>query len=88
MIITNADPYKEIGYYILSEAGWKDDAFIVKIKTKFGVHNELFYDDGPDWNTHDWVWQHDWYEGGEVELLGFAPVNEIVLTKEQEEAGR
>lgn len=27
----------------------------------------------------DYEWEYDWYEGGEVELLGFCPVSEVII---------
>ena len=48
---------------------------IVKIKTTvLGVSNELLLVDG---EKMDYYWQTDWYEGGEVELLGFIDVDDV-----------
>ena len=48
---------------------------IVKIKTTvLGVSNELLLVDG---EKMDYYWQNDWYEGGEVELLGFINVDDV-----------
>ena len=26
-----------------------------------------------------WAWEWDWFEGGEIELLGFCPVDEVII---------
>ena len=46
---------------------------IVRIKTTvLGESNELLLID-----NHEYYWQNDWYEGGQVELLGFIDVDDV-----------
>jgi len=46
---------------------------VVRIKTTIlGESNELLLLD-----DLDYYWENDWYEGGEVELLGFIDVDDI-----------
>lgn len=59
---------KENGYEYISDR-------IVRIRTTtLGESNELLIFDGED---EDYYWQNDWYEGGEVELLGFIDVDNV-----------
>lgn len=52
---------------------------IVRIRTTtLGESNELLIFDGED---ADYYWQSDWYEGGEVELLGFIDVDDVEVPK-------
>ena len=52
---------------------------IVRIRTTIlGESNELLIFDGED---ADYYWQSDWYEGGEVELLGFIDVDDVEVPK-------
>ena len=47
---------------------------IVRVKTTvLGESNELLLID----ENMDYYWENDWYEGGEVELLGFVNVDEV-----------
>jgi hypothetical protein len=46
---------------------------IVRIKTTvLGESNELLLVD-----DFDYVWENDWYEGGEVELLGWIDIDDV-----------
>ena len=46
---------------------------IVRIKTTIlGESNELLLID-----NNEYYWGNDWYEGGQVELLGFIDVDEV-----------
>lgn len=57
---------KENGYECMFER-------IVRIKTTtLGESNELLLVD-----NGDYVWETDWYEGGEVELIGFIDVDDV-----------
>ena len=48
---------------------------IVKIKTTvLGESNELLLVD-----DFDYVWENDWYEGGEVELLGWIDIDDVAV---------
>ena len=29
-----------------------------------------------------WEWDYDWFEGGEIELLGFCPVDKVIIPDE------
>ena len=49
--------------------------YIVRIYTTvLGVSNELLL-----WNceTNDYYWDNDWFEGGEVKLLGFIEMQDV-----------
>ena len=42
--------------------------------------------DGVEWRaiaecdiSGGWTWDWDWFEGGEIELLGFCPVEEVII---------
>ena len=46
---------------------------IVRIKTTtLGESNELLLID-----NGDYYWENDWYEGGQVELLGFIDIDDV-----------
>ena len=48
---------------------------IVRIKTSIlGESNELLLID-----NYDYIWENDWYEGGDVELLGFIDVDDVKM---------
>ena len=50
---------------------------IVRIKTTvLGKSNELLLVDGADY-----YWQNDWYEGGQVELIGFVNVDDVEVPR-------
>ena len=58
---------------------------LVRIRTTIlGESNELLLID-----DNDYVWESDWYEGGEVELLGFIDIDdvEIPLLDREEDNG-
>ena len=57
---------KENGYECMFER-------IVRIKTTvLGESNELLLID-----NGDYYWANDWYEGGQVELLGFIDIDDV-----------
>ena len=57
---------KKNGYECMSER-------IVRIKTTvLGESNELLLID-----NFDYIWENDWYEGGEVELLGWIDIDDV-----------
>ncbi len=29
-----------------------------------------------------WEWGYDWFEGGDIELLGFCPVDKVIIPEE------
>lgn len=48
---------------------------IVRIRTtNLGESNELLLVE-----DYDYIWQTDWYEGGEVELLGFIDLDDVAV---------
>ena len=77
----NKDPYTAVidiiremtrknGYECMSDR-------IVRIKTTtLGERNELLLIDGDDY-----CWEYDWYEGGQVELLGFIDVDKVKVPR-------
>ena len=71
---TNKDPYKVIIDTIRELT--KDNPqfeYIVNIKTSIlGNTKELLIFDG-----FNYCWLNDWYEGGEVELLGFIDIDSV-----------
>lgn len=75
--ISKKDPYDavlDVVREMTKEAGF-ECMFdrIVRIKTTvLGVSNELLLVE-----NNDYVWQTDWYEGGEVELLGVIDVDDV-----------
>ena len=59
---------KENGYECMSDR-------IVRIRTTvLGESNEYL-----GINNGEYYWENDWYEGGEVELLGFINVDDITV---------
>lgn len=58
--------------------------FIVHLRTSnLGESNELFLFEKPG----KYIWESDWYEGGEVELLGFIPVDYVKVPPLREKDG-
>ena len=50
---------------------------IVRIKTTvLGESNELLRI-----NDFDYYWENDWYEGGDVELIGFIDIDDVEVKK-------
>ena len=50
--------------------------YIVHVRTtNLGDATVLLYQD----SNYDMVYDTDWYEGGDVELLGFIPVEDVVV---------
>lgn len=79
--ISKKNPYDAVADYVVEHglAEQHSGAYAVRIKTSvLGESVELLYDDGPDWMTPVWTWQNDWYEGGDVELIGFIPIDDII----------
>lgn len=55
---------------------------IVRIKTTFrGESNQLLLTD----DDYYYIWENDWYDGGEVELLGYVDINEVDVPLLKEE---
>lgn len=76
--ISTKNPYDAVADWIIFHSN-PHTAYAVKIRTTtLGESIELLYDDGPDWTIPVWTWENDWYEGGEVELLGWIPIDDIV----------
>lgn len=69
-------PYEATGKMVEKLAPYVDN-YIVHLKTSIlGESNELYVLETsyPEFN---WIWDSDWYEGGEVELLGIIPVSDV-----------
>lgn len=50
---------------------------IVRIRTTvLGESNELML---ADIDTGGYLWENDWYEGGDVELLGFIDLDDLIV---------
>lgn len=83
--ISKKNPYDAVADYVV-ERGLSNgcaDAYVVCIKTSvLGESVELLYNDGPDWTIPVWTWQNDWYEGGDVELIGFIAIDNIIGDKQ------
>ena len=75
------DPYKAVIDVIreLTKENGCECMFerIVRLKTTvLGESNELLLiDDG------DYYWENDWYEGGQVELIGFIDVDDVEVQR-------
>ena len=75
--ISEKDPYTAVTDEIrkltmVNGYEYKTDR-IVRIKTTvLGVSNELLLVE-----DDDYIWKTDWYEGGQVELLGFIDVDNV-----------
>lgn len=81
LYLTDKDGYEAVSD-IIKEWAEKNQpyvycAYIVDIQTPNGRNMEYVeYDISDDC----WVWQNDWWEGeDEIELFGFAPLDEIEL---------
>lgn len=81
LYLTDKDGYEAVGD-IIREWAEKNQPYvyceyIVDIQTPNGRYNQyLEYDISNDC----WIWQCDWWEGeNEIELFGFAPLDEIEL---------
>lgn len=71
----NSDPYTAVGNYIGEHFGWYN-SYIARIKTStLGESNE--YVTPIDYLSGGFEWENDWWEGGEVELLGVISVEDI-----------
>ena len=58
--------------------------FIVFLWTSsLGYKNELFLLE----DSNSFEWKSDWYEGGDVELLGFIPINYVEVPRLKEKNG-
>lgn len=73
------DPYTAVVDVIrelTKENGYERMAYrIVRIKTTvLGESNELLLVE-----DFDYVWENDWYEGGEVELLGWIDIDDVAV---------
>ena len=58
-----------------TEKGYYSD-MVVSLKLDGIIYNAYL-----ELNTDisGWTWEWDWFEGEEVELLGFCPVNEVII---------
>lgn len=78
---SNKDPYTAVidairemtmenGYECMFER-------IVRIKTTvLGESNELLLIE-----NNEYIWENDWYEGGQVELLGYIDVDDVIVPR-------
>lgn len=65
---------KEDGYECMAER-------VVRIKTTvLGESNELLLID-----DNEYYWETDWYEGGQVELLGFIDIDNVKVPRFSEQ---
>lgn len=79
--ISNKDPYTAVAEIVFEKMGNSQEKFpfldncIVRIRTtNLGTSNEfLMLGQGGS----DWEWLNDWYEGGEVEILGCVRLSEL-----------
>lgn len=81
MLITwdnkKSNAYDAVAQYIGERFGWHRD-YIARIKTSnLGTSNE--YLSPFAWDEEDFEFENDWYEGGEVELLGVIAVEDVVV---------
>lgn len=70
-----SNPYDAVTDKIFEIAGYMTN-YIVRVRTtNLGDATVLLYED----SDYDMVYDTDWYEGGDVELLGFIPVEDVVV---------
>lgn len=80
--VENKNAYEEVTKVIESwceDRGYYSD-FIVWIKTSLGGETKDYLSwEGFSEGTYPgkFTFDHDWYEGGEVDLLGFCPLDEV-----------
>ena len=75
--ISKKSPYEAVIDKIHELTGNSMFEYLVRLKTTIlGESNELLMID-----KDEHCWEHDWYEGGEVELLGFIDIEEINVPK-------
>lgn len=75
--IINGDAYSSIGEIIkewCNNNNYYTD-FIVWLKAN-DIEIKTVYELDYDFN---FIFLDDWYEGGDVELLGFAPIDEVII---------
>ena len=87
MLITwdneTSNAYDAVAQYIGEHFGWHRD-YIARIKTSnLGTSNE--YLAPVDCYGEDFEFENDWYEGGEVELLGVIAVEDVYVPPLKEE---
>jgi len=70
-----SNAYKATGKYIGERFGYGRE-YVAKIKTSnVGISNEHL---SPcDYPEEGFIWDNDWYEGGEVELLDVVAIEDI-----------
>lgn len=57
---------------------------VVRVKTtNFGEQTVLLYEN----SDYHYVFDTDWYEGGDVELLGFLPIPEVEVPNNVDDDG-
>lgn len=61
-----------------------NESILVRIGTKgscdkeYSYRTELLINDGPDWQTPEYIWENDWWEGqDEIEVVWAVPVSEF-----------
>lgn len=70
-----SDPYTAVGNYIGEHFGWGWSYIARIMTTTLGVSNEYCTPFDPF--VDDFEWENDWYEGGDVYLLGVIRVDEV-----------
>ena len=87
MLITwdneTSNAYDAVAQYIGEHFGWHRD-YIARIKTSnLGTSNE--YLTPIDCFEENFEFEYDWYEGGEVELLGVIAVEDVYVPPLEED---
>lgn len=68
-------------YQYLNEPDRLQETYIVRLSIRGEsnqyelVTNEIIYPD--PFSPTRWTWENDWYEGGNVKVLGFIPLQEV-----------
>ena len=72
----NDSPYNMVENIIenwCSDNGYSDMMVLLKID---GQEEKVYLECNA---SEIWTWEYDWFEGGEIELLGFCPVSEVMI---------
>ena len=76
-IVTNGDTYKAVIDEIIRREGYTGEDYIVRLNGGYtGVQNVVMTGDG----MGGYCFDTDWYEGGEVELLGYIKLDDVKVT--------
>lgn len=75
-IDTNGNPYNSVIEAIVKRTESFTDTYVVKLRTTvLGENIVLMIPNGYGWYEFD----TDWYEGGEIELLGYISLQDIAI---------